>query len=105
MTNEEALKAGKLFATNCLSSMGYENAEWVGPACDGLSSEEVFDILLASTDDVIVVHGDWRTSKIDVYDVVLAFAEANFERIRHHKDSFGIYIVVMAEPLEDSSES
>lgn len=97
--NEKVLEKGRSLASECLSSMGYGGAEWIGPACDGLSSQEIFDLLSGRKDDIMVVHGDWRGAKIDTYDVVLTFAETRFRRMRHRKDPNGFYVVVMAEPL------
>jgi hypothetical protein len=98
--NEKILEKAKNLASKCLSSMGYDRAEWVESDCDGLSSQEIFDLLLYREDDVMVVYGDWRGEKIDTYDVVLTFAENKFSRMRHLKHQTGLYVVVMAEPLD-----
>lgn len=72
---------------------------WISRECDSLQADPILDLLSSRKAEAMVVIGDWRGSKVDVYDQVLRFAEDNFGRLRHQKMSAGMYIVVMAKPL------
>ncbi len=71
---------------------------------DTLAASEIFEILeILETRSVpvLAVAGDWRNSGVDVYDIVMRFAEERYAKMRHRKFSAGMYVVIMGEPLED----
>lgn len=99
---EEAMDTIKRLATRSASDMVLEDPEWICSSFEGLSPESIWDTLKASGDKPKVVIGDWRLNKeVDVYDVVLRFAESNFSRIRQAKFKTGSFAVIMANPLTD----
>jgi len=68
---------------------------------DEMPAGEVFEALETSLGPVLGVAGDWRRSPVDVYDIVIRFAEERYAKMRHQKFPAGMYVVVMGEPLED----
>lgn len=73
----------------------------------GLTATEIWFKLELFEAPRLVVGGLWRDNPdIDVYDVVLRYAESNFSRIRQEKFESGplagCFAVIMADPLSDS---
>lgn len=98
MPREEILTAARTMAERVLT----EEYEWVTGDCDSLSREGIYS-LLESKGAAIVVCGDWRGVKVDVYDAVLNFAEDNYRTIRQEKYDSGMYVVAMRDPLGDTA--
>lgn len=97
-------------ASSVLSSMGLEpaNAVFVS-GIDLLQSPGVISAELERQKaDSMVIEGHWRPSNlvgIDIYDLILKFAEDNFHRIRSKKsDDDGRYLVIVSEPINDPDE-
>lgn len=68
------------------------------------SPDDICAILDDQLAESIVIVGDWRGSKFDVYDVVLRFVEERYGRMRHMKFHAGTYVVVVSKKLSMEDE-
>jgi len=59
---------------------------------------EIMKMLEDNAKNSMIVFGDHSVSKVDVFDLILKFAEDNFKTMRHDKDGLG-YFVVMTDPI------
>lgn len=105
LSNEQVLRHAIDLSTRAVKEMGIEGGEWLIGRCDLLDPERAMEFLLDRTSPIIIVAGDWRNNKNDIYDVVIRFAEDHFGRIRHKKYPVGTYVVVMSERLTTSGMS
>ena len=105
MSKEQVLRHAIDLSTRTVKDMGLEGGEWLIGQCDLLDPEHAMEFLLDRASPIMVVAGDWRDNKNDIYDVVIRFAEDHFGRIRHKKYPVGTYVVVMSDRLPTSGMS
>jgi hypothetical protein len=102
ISKENVMRHAMELANNAIKDMGIERGEWLICKCDLLDPEHIMELLLDKASPVMVVAGDWRDNKDDVYDVVVRFAEDHFRRIRHKKYPIGTYVVIMSDQISCS---
>lgn len=100
--HDKIIEKAKKMSSRVVEAMGISDCSFFLERFDKADMEDVLGVLEQTTSGSIAVSGDWRDSPLDIYDVVVRYAEDNFSRIRSQKFAAGVYVVVMTGRLKES---
>lgn len=82
--------------TKALSSMGLDpnDGTILAGVLDDVQAQDIRALLDSKISNLMIISGDWRKARFDVYDLALKFVEDNFIRARCEKSENGRYVII-----------